>query len=192
MLPPRLIQEHLNEEYRSAWEELLVASASSTVDHKILFIRGPIYAAIDRIADSDSIPAVAKAFRLVTETDKEQYKVDRIQEQCIGILLTICNEEALEAILVCLDLDDKRYDERGIKRDTILKGLREWTLDVMLQLDYRGESDRQQPAFQKARKWKELIQKYNKPGLSENNREFIEKVKGAKHLDEPLPEEKDE
>ena len=147
--------------------------------------------ALTDMAKPESIPAVTEAFRLLCETEYDQNIIFGTQKQLMTILRCIRNEEALVATLVCLDMDDGRYVEGGPKRDENSETLREWTLDLITQPRIPNTHAFQKPLIYR-KEWKALVMKYNKPGVSEKNREFLEKIKAAKYIDDPLPPKKEE
>lgn len=182
--PSGLRPEHLTEKYRTAWEELLLARLPAPRDSRVGKMSDRIIQALDRVADTNSVPVLAKAFRQTTGREVDQSCVVNIQKRILGILTLNCSADALEAILTSLDLADERYG--GEKPKTVDSGLtlRESTLMMMMQTDNPGESASQKEAVERSKKWHSLIQAYKNPGLSPKNREFLDKAKAARHSEQ--------
>jgi hypothetical protein len=181
MIPP-LLPKHLDAKYRPAWEELLrVLVVRSTCDMRVIRMESRIFEAFGHMKAPESIPALAEAFKQITGQNIKQIATIRIQEDVLVALVAICDTNSLGAILASLDLAEKSYVNKEPERTSDGMTLREKTLRIMLQSDITiGKSDFQRDAIESANKWKALIDGYQRPDLSQKNREFLDKVKAFK------------
>jgi hypothetical protein len=182
--PPGLRPEHLEDKYRPAWEELLLARVTEPVDLRVARMGDRIIEALGHLVDAQSVPALAKAFRQTTGKEVDQHRVISVQNEILSVLLAICNTDSLEAILTSLDLADERYGNGEPERVAGVGTLREMTFDTMMQPNNLGKSDLQRACIERSKKWRAVLQAYQNLKLSPKNREFLEKAKALKRSNE--------
>ena len=177
--PPALSTQHLEPKYRLAWEQLLNALIAEPT-REINFMGDRIVEALWRMADPESVQALIRTFEKTVSKNAKQKDIIHRQEHILQALVSICDTNALEAILLSLDTADEAY--RDQEPVTTAEGLtlREKTYRLMLQPDNPGKSDAQKKGIEKAKNWKSVLNGYDRTKLSKKNRELLDKAKSFK------------
>jgi len=181
-LPPKVSSKHATEQYRLAWEALVLAPPT----RKIRFLKQMHrdLEALQQIGRSVSAPVLVEAFRFTTARNVPQRKGYSVNCQ-ERILMTLAggfyDETALEGILTCLALADKRCRGKDPKREGYYTNgrftLRELTIEYLMLPNNSGKSELDRKGLEHAKKWQAVIANYSKPNLSERNRKFLRELK---------------
>jgi len=162
---PQLLEKHVNENYRLAWEYMVVAPRPTPQIYHGLPIA---YEALTQIRNDKSIVVFVYAFsRLCREDIPQNENVAEHQMMIMSPLFEYHNEKSLEAILKCLSLSDA---VGGPEADE----------DFLYEQVFEA-FDLYTSRHSEAKKaWYAVIRKYPKEELPERQRQLLERV--SKHL----------
>ena len=150
--PPLDLTKHVNEVYRSAWEELYLGSVvNDAQNNNVRFVPDDITtSAIGGIAGTNSIPFLHDLYVAVLneKTDKTQQR----QNEMLKMLLCIDASEALDTVFSLLDLTESKTGTEAAA--TLREGL---VKDLARTLEKS-----------------ETLNAYKNPNLSEKNKAFLE------------------
>jgi hypothetical protein len=175
VLRPRALKDkHVTEKYRLAWETLLLAPTT----HEIRFMERRIFEALESIGSLESVPVIVESFRLTTLEDIPQGRkiVDR-QTEIIMVLALWPEERTLTGLFTCLELVDKRNEGQIPTKTHNGYTLRQKVFRYLADPDNRGITESEKRRLVRARKWKEVVNRYSKPVKSKENKQLFEKVK---------------
>ena len=128
---PSLLPEHCTEEYRHAWESLLIGPISDLSYPMYSSLYSSPLRALAIVGNEESIPLLILAFKLTCLTGSIDIMEMPRQYQLLWALSTFHNELALDAMFQCLDLKSKS----GQDLDKVLSGkaLSQWLVEFIVE-----------------------------------------------------------
>ncbi len=181
---PELNSEHLTEEYREAWEELLVHYWVADKVYPVYVINHRVMYALLAIKSSNSIPTIVKTFNqtfnVKTEDKYKENKVREKQKALLSIYLSIVTKESFDNILKTFDMLDKEHD--GEKKEIDFQQTpREFALYRMLKPKTLGVSESYNIWRRNIKTWQRIAMEYDTIGLSDKNKKFVEELRVYRH-----------
>ena len=163
--PPWLEAKHLTEDYRPAWEALLLAPPSGSV--RFMQSRFTITAALAEIGSPESLPVLELAFAATCQEGKiaaEGSAEGQRQFRIMQALNTYTTAEALQVMLRCL----ARAEAASGGKLPKLYGhdLRERVVRFLKNED----------KYKDGEKWREILKSFPKNGLNANQRELLNRA----------------
>jgi hypothetical protein len=164
--PPRLERQHLTEDYRPAWEALLLASPSGAID----FMQGrfSITDALSKIGNPESLSVLGLAFSATCEAGVDATENSAAVQRQLRIMQALnrfATAESLQTTLRCLDRAEAASGGKMPKYSG--DDLRGWVVRFLKDQDnYYGPRE----------KWRAVLSSFPKDGLPASQRELLERA----------------
>jgi hypothetical protein len=160
--PTTLVKTQAIEEYRAAWELLLVAPL--TINSR--FIRERCFEAIAAIRNNTSIPVLVFLFQRANASLQDPIQAQQVEQEQLRVLQTLnlfCNMQSLHAMIQCIKISEDNAD-----RKPQIGGYPVRTKVVRYLLD--------QEQYGNGKEWRKIIETALDGKLSDADRTFLKDV----------------